>query len=73
MHKGLAGFVLEKLKSYYILIEPGDTFGVVDTIASDRLEDEYAAFGLDDSDTSDESDAAVGSKADPREKRPKKT
>ena len=66
--------MLEKLKSYYILIEPGDTFGVVDTIASDRLEDEYnAAFGPDDSDSSGDSDVAAATKAGPRENRPKKT
>ena len=32
LYKGLAGFALPRHKSYYIIIEEGETFGVVDII-----------------------------------------
>jgi len=32
MHKGLAGFALPRYNSIYILVEPGDIFGVVDIV-----------------------------------------
>ena len=40
LHKGIAGYALQKYKSIYILIEAGDMFGVVDT-ASDVLEESF--------------------------------
>ena len=40
LHKGIAGYALQKYKSIYILIEAGDMFGVVDT-ASEVLEESF--------------------------------
>ena len=63
LYKGLAGFVLPRHKSYYIIIEEGDTFGVVDIIydINDNQEEDKEKLSSDnsdsasiDSDTSDE-------------------
>ena len=32
LYKGLVGFAIPSQKSYYIIIEEGDTFGVVDIV-----------------------------------------
>ena len=65
--------MLEKLKSYYILIEPGDTFGVVDVIASDKLESEVnVLLDSEDSDSTNNSEAGKAAKAGPREKKPRR-